>query len=172
MALSDTLSGTIDFDVNVVLSRTFGLATGKDNLSQKKTITLTDGSSTNQAAGWCSASSITVTTGGITISLADEADPFGAAGDELPTSDPEGLKLRAIMIENTDSTNYITLGLGTNFITSWLGGTTPTVRIPAGGIILQTFPAGLDAMNDGADDEIKLTANSASCVVKISYIFG
>lgn len=171
MAITDTLSGTVKAELAVNLARVSGNYTGKDTLSHTKTMTLTDGTSTNQASGWFG-TSFTATTGGITISLADSADPLGAAGDDVPTSDPEGLKLRAIMIENLDTTNYVTLSLGTSAVTSWLGGTSPTVRIIAGGFLLQTFPAGLDALNDGSDDELKLTANSASVTVKISYLFG
>ena len=161
MELSGTLART----------NTVGTHTGTDQISHSKTQTFTDGSGANQASAWFS-SQFDATTGGITISLADSADPLGGAGDEVPTADPEGLKIRVVMIENTDDTNYVELSEGTNAITSWLGGTTPTVRIPAGGVLLQTFPSGLDAINDGADDEIKITANTDSCTVKISVIYG
>jgi len=171
MAIIDTLTGTVEGKLRVGLARTTTNFNGEDIISFRKVLNLTDGASANQAVGGFSAS-FTATTGGITISLADSADPLGAAGDDIPTSDPEGLKLRAIMITNEDSTNYVDVAKGTNALTSWLGGTTPTVRIPAGGMLLATFPSGLDAMNDGTDDEIKVTANSASCTVKIAYIFG
>ena len=75
------------------------------------------------------------------------------------------------MIENTDSTNYVTVAKGTNGMTNWISGTN-TVRIPAGGVLLATFPAGIDAINDGTDDEITITANTASCVVVVSWVFG
>jgi len=145
--------------------------TGTDKITHKKTQSYTDGSSADQASGWFS-TLITVTTGSTTISLADSADPTGALGSDVPSGDPEGLKLRAIVIENQDDTNYVTLGLGSNALTSWLAGTSPTVRIPAGGILAATMPAGLDAMNDTSDDEITLQANTASCNVKLSYLFG
>lgn len=170
-ALTDTLAGSILGRINVALTRASGNYTGKDVLSHEKDQSLADGSSTNQATGWFG-DTFTATTGGITISLADSTDPLGSAGDSVPTEDPEGLKLRALMIENKDGTNFVDVGLGSNALTSWLTGTTPEVRIPAGGFLLVTFPAGLDAMNDGSDDEIKVTADTASVSVNISYLFG
>lgn len=171
MAITDTLSGEILAVINTSIATTEGNLTGNNQLAHKVHKSITDGTTANKATGFCG-TTLTVTTGGITISLADSADPFGAAGDDTPTEDPEGKKLKAILIQNLDATNYIDVGLGTNALTSWLTGTTPAIRVPAGGFILSTMPAGLDAMNDGSDDEIKLTADTASVSVKISYIFG
>lgn len=171
MAISDTLIGTVEGKIRVNLSRSTTNLKGDDIISFNHVLSLTDGSGANQATGGFTAS-FTATTGGITISLADSADPLGAAGDDVPTSDPEGLKLRAIMLVNEDNTNYVEVSKGSNTLTSWLGGTSPTVRIPAGGMLLATFPSGLDAMNDGVDDELTVTANIASCTVKIIYLYG
>lgn len=171
MAMNDTLSGTINAGLRISLAREQSQITGKDTLSHNITRSISDGTGSGAASGYFG-SVFTATTGGITISLADSVDPLGAAGDDVPSSDPEGLKIRAIMIENLDTTNFVDVGLGTNGLTSWLTGTTPEIRIPATGFILSTMPAGLDAMNDGVDDEIKVTANSASCSVRISYIYG
>ena len=173
MAITDTLDAKLKVSLTGTLARAMGSGghTGTDVLEHEKTQTFSNGSGANQASGWFS-TLITVTTGSTTISLADSADPTGALGSDTPSADPEGLKLRAIVIENQDDTNYVTLGTGSNAITSWLGGSSPTVRIPAGGVLAATFPSGLDAMNDGADDEITLQANTASCVVKFSYLFG
>jgi len=173
MALTDSLSATIIASVDLAVNRSqsLGSFSGKDKAKVIHKNVFSDGSGTDQATGFFS-SQFTATTGGITISLADSADPLGAAGDDVPTSDPEGLKLRAILITNEDSTNYVTLVPGTNAITSWFGAGTHTLRIPAGGVLLATFPAGLDALNDGVDDEIKITADTASVTVNIAYMFG
>ena len=97
------------------------------------------------------------------------------AGSRFP-SQTEGLKLRAILVENRDPTdgtgNFIPIAPGSNGLTSWLAGTNPTLRVPAGGVQLATFPEGLDAMNDGSDDEILLTANSASVICRLTYLYG
>ena len=171
MAMTETLSGTINAGLRISLAREQSQISGKDTLAHNITRAISDGAGSNAATGYFG-SVFTATTSGITVSLADSADPLGAAGDDVPSSDPEGLKLRAIMIENLDDTNFIDVGLGTNALTNWLTGTTPEIRIPALGFILSTMPAGLDAMNDGADDEIKITADTASCSVRISYIYG
>lgn len=172
MALTDTLSGKIDFKLNAWLNRTQDVSiTGKDSLNHTKAQSITDGSSTNQASGWFS-STFTATTGGVTISLADFADPLGAAGDDIPSADPEGLKLKAILIQNDDATNFVAVKQGTNGETSIITGSTDSIKISAGGAFMWSSPAGISAMNDGVDDELLFTADTASCSVKISYLFG
>ena len=171
MAIADTLNGTIVAKIVSKLSRAGGNTTGKDTLSHNKDQVLTDGSSTNQASGQFG-TTFTATTGGITISLADSADPLGAAGDDVPSSDPEGLKLRALMIENKDAINFIEVKQGANGEVSMLTGSTDSIKISAGGVLLWTTPAGINAMNDGVDDELLITADSASVSTKITYIYG
>lgn len=144
---------------------------GLDHVEVSKINAFTDGTGTDQANGWFSSQFTVTTGGGVTVSLAN-ADPLGGAGDDVPTSTVEGLKLRAIMICNDDATNYVTVAPGVAGVTSWIAGTTPSVRIPAGGMLLATFPAGLDALNDTTDDELLFIANSASCICRLAYIYG
>jgi len=171
MALTDTLSGDLKALIELKLRRTGGGGhTGVDVLSRKPAISLTDGTGSNQAIGWFS-STFTATTSGVTISLADSSDPLGAAGDDAPTCDPEGTDLRLLMIENLDDTNYITIEKGTNGV-SFLG-TTPGIKVPPGGVFfLMAGEDGLGPLNDGSNDEIKITANTADCSVAIDYVFG
>jgi len=171
MAITDTLRGEIIAQVVSTLDRTGGNVAGADVLSHKKRITLTNGSGSGQASGQFG-TTFTATTGGITISLADSADPLGAAGDDVPSSDPEGTKLKFLLIENLDSTNYVAVKKGTNGDTNVFTGSTDSVRIDAGGIFLWYSPAGSNAMSDGVDDEIVVTADTASCSVKITYLYG
>lgn len=176
MALADALTALIRAEVRSSLSRSQSLGnfSGLDKYDHLVAQTVANGAGAGQATG-AFVSEFTVTTGGITVSLADSVDPLGAAGDDVPSSDPEGLKLRAILVENRDPAatgNFITIALGTNGLTSWLAGTTPTLRVPAGGAQLATFPNGLDAMNDGTDDELLFTADTASVVIRLTYLFG
>lgn len=173
MGLTDSLSGTMKVALECTLTRTISeLLSGKDNLEHTVTKSITDGTGANQASCWLTGS-VTATTGGVTLSLGDSADPFGAAGDDIPTADPEGLKLRTLVIENTDSANFVTVGLGTNGLAGWLAGTTPTVRIDAGGFAAHSWPSGnSSALNDGVNDEIKITANTASVICKVSVLYG
>jgi hypothetical protein len=86
--------------------------------------------------------------------------------------DPEGLKLRCILIENKDSTNFVSVKRGTNGETSILSGATDSIKIVAGGFFLWYSPAGDSAMNDGSDDELLFTADTAGVSCKLTYIFG
>jgi len=171
MAYTDTFGGTLEVRFLPKITTTDGLIEGKKSASHKFDITYSDGTGSGAAQGLFSGT-FTATTGGITVSLADSADPLGTAGDDVPTSDPEGLKLRAIMIENLDDTNYIKVQSGTNGDTNLLSGGTDYIPVTAGGLILWVSPAGVNAMNDGTDDELLITADTASCSVKLTYIFG
>lgn len=169
MAITDTLKSTLDIKTDATLTRTGGGGhTGLDKLTHNFLDELTDGSGANQASCWLS-STVTATTAGITVSLADSADPLGAAGDDVPTADPEGMDVRLLIVENQDDTNFVTLAPGATYGVTFLGST----KIPAGGIFVLYSPIdGLGAVNDGVNDEITLTADTASCSVKISVIYG
>ena len=171
MAYADTLNGVIKADINTKILTSEGNISGDRSAVHAAKLALTDGSASGKATGFFS-STFVATVGGITISMADSADPLGAAGDDSPTMDPEGLKLRAVMLENSDTTNYVSVKQGTNGEASILSGATDSIKITAGGFFLWSSPAGVNAMNDGSDDEILVTANTDSCSVKITYIFG
>lgn len=171
MAYADTLTAEIVANLIPKITTVEGHIDGERQATHKITKNLVDGSSSGQATGFFS-EVFTATTGGITISLADSVDPLGTAGDDTPTMDPEGLKLRAILIENQDTTNYVRVKSGTNGDINVLTGGTDSINITAGGMFLWHSPAGVNAMSDGVDDEIVVTANTASCSVKITYIFG
>lgn len=175
MALADALTAVVRAEIRSSLARSQGVGDfgGLDRYDHLINQVVANGSGASQATG-AFTSQLTVTTGGITISLADSVDPLGGAGDDIPSSDPEGLKLRAIMIENLDPAtgNFITIAPGTNGITNWITGTNPFVRIPGGGFFAASMPNGIDALNDGVDDEILLTANTASVIVNFTYLFG
>ena len=172
MAIADTLAGSLKINLSATLTRiNDGDLSGTDSLGHSISKIITNGSSTNQATCWLN-EQVTVTTGATTISLADSADPFAAIGDEVPTADPEGLKLRLLLIENLDATNFVTLAEGANALADMLGGTSPTVKIYPGGVFLWSCPPGGSAINDGADDEITLQADTASCEVKVTALFG
>lgn len=171
MAFTDTLTADIVATLNPRTITTEGSIEGNRFVAHQVKKRVTDGTSTDQATGYFG-STFTAVTGGTTISMADSADPLGAAGDDTPTSDPEGLKLRAIMIQNLDSTNFIRVKGGTNADINILTGSTDSINITAGGLFLWTSPAGVNSMSDGVDDEILVTADTASVSTKITYIYG
>jgi len=172
MAITDTLDGFIQAKIQVALAEREGDIGGGKSLDHDVSPHISDGTSTNQATCWLHGDVTVTQAAAITLSLADSADPFSTGGDSVPTADPEGLKIRAIMIENKDSTNFIYIKKGTAGVTSWFSGATDTLRIPAGGVLLATFPAGLDAINDTSDDEIDIQADTADVTARISVLYG
>lgn len=173
MAITDTLAGSMfaKIDTSLARAQSVGGFSGKDNVTVSKNQSFTDGSGTNQASGFFS-STFTAATGGSTISLADSADPLGALGDDVPTSDPEGLKIRGILIINNDSTNFVTVKRGVNGEASIFNGGTDGIVLSAGGFFAWTSPAGISAMNDGSDDELLFTADTAGVSVTLTFIYG
>ena len=174
MAKTDTLSGDISIRTDLKLTTAIGsLMTSFPRATLGKIFSFTDGTGTSQAEGWLTGVN-TVTTDGITWSLADSVDPFGAGGDDVPENgyDPEGKKIKAILILNNDSTNYVTLGLGAHPPTDILAGTTPTHRIAAGSFYLYVNPKGTAAIEDGVNDELSLTANTATCSCEALVVYG
>ena len=171
MSYSDTLTGLILARIQARIDTTEGSHVGIEEASHNISESITDGATSNKATGFFS-SSFVATTGGITVSLADDADPLGGAGSDAPTSDPEGLKLKAILIENQDATNFVSVKKGTNGEASILSGSTDSIKIDPGGCVLWFSPAGNNAMNDGTDDELLFTADTASVTVKLTYLYG
>ena len=141
MAILDTLKGIFGLDNYIELTTTEEDRSGSVIVRHRELAEIDNGTGTNQADGILHGQ-VTVTTGGITLSLADSADPFGSGGDSVPANgyDPEGKKVKAIIIKNEDGTNYITVAKGTNGF-NWLSGTTDTIRVPAGGWIAAYNPA-------------------------------
>ena len=172
MAITDILSGTVKAEINIDLARTGGHGhTGVDKLYETSVLTLTDGDGSNEATGFFSEQFAMATSGGTTISMGEATTPI-SGGSQNPTEDPDGKDLRAILIENLDDAEYITVTTGTNALVGWLTAT-DEIRIPAGGCLLATFPADevtLDAT--GSKDEIKITAESGTCETQVSYVFG
>lgn len=171
MAYSDTLSGTVSASINVKIDSSEGGIEGERRAVHEITKKLTDGSGSNEAVGFFS-STFTASAAGLHMTLANSSDPLVAAGDDSPTSDPEGKKLKAVLIENQGTTNHVLIKRGTNGETSILDGGTDSIRISPGGIFLWYSPAGVSAMNDGTDDELFIQTDSDTSTVKITYIFG
>src|SRR3990167_10954476 len=127
MTLSDNLAGEVVAKIQARVTTTEGNQGGVVDAVHSLTKSITDGSGSAAATGIFS-SSFTATTGGVTISLADSDDPLGGAGSDTPTdTDPEGTKLKAILIENKDATNFVTVKKGTNGEASILTGSTDSI---------------------------------------------
>jgi hypothetical protein len=176
MAITDTLEATLTTYLSVVNSRSHegGGFEGEDVYLLSSEHDLTDGSGDDQASGAFSSEALTITTGGITLSLADSADPTAGAGSEVPSSDPEGLKLRYVKIVNLDTTNFVTITTSgvSNANGDMLNSAGASVKLYPEGKFIWTAPDGGSAIEDGTSDEIKLTADTASCTCELHYVFG
>lgn len=172
MAYGDTVSGSIEVRINPKLTTIEGGIDGERSVIHKIIKNLSDGSGANAAVGFFS-TTFTATTGGITLSMAN-ADPLGAAGDDFPTGTAvEGTKLKLIMFENTGDTNAATVEAGANPDSNVLTGSTDEINLSInGGLFLWYSPAGINAMNDGADDEFIIKSAASTTTIKVTFIYG
>jgi len=130
---------------------------------------------------------ITVTTTDTVLSFADSVDPMGGIGSNVPSSDPEGGRLKVLAIVNTAPIGGQSVALEANsaginpisggVITAYAAGTgfAPNdsgINIQPGGMFVWTSPAGTIAMNDTADDEMRIKTYSGTAVVDILYAVG
>ena len=168
MAITDTLRGTLNFTYDFQLARIAGEGdlTGRDTLIGTLTQVFTNGAGANQATCMLSGNG-TSTVAPITLSLADSVNPLSTFSDEVPSADPEGLKVRLLIIRNLDDTNFITVTPG-GFPIGDIG----TNLIYPGGWFIWMAPAGGNVINDGVDDEITLTADTGPCLAEVQVVYG
>jgi hypothetical protein len=76
-----------------------------------------------------------------------------------------------IVNNSTTAAETLSLGVGTNPVTSWMSGTTPAVIIGAGGFLFLTAPVAGYATTAGTADIVRIAANSGTIVTDI-VIFG
>ena len=130
---------------------------------------------------------ITLTTTSLTLSLAN-ADPGGASTSNSPSSAVEGKGLKILCLINhspTDGTGqeiFIALngssqnaivGLGIDYATPANAAPNESgLSLAPGGMLLWVDPIGTVAMNDGADDELRVKVGSDTAQLEILYAAG
>jgi len=168
---TDTLSGSVSIIENLTLAVAGdGNDSGTDRLSATNTTTFTDGSGAGQASCWLSSTfNVAVVGSPHQISLADDVNPLGPLSTTVPTADPEGLKLRMLVITNNDASNTVTLLAGAGFPVTFI---TANTLIYPGATIVLLYPDGSHTLNDGVDDEIGLTAVGGTISVTMDVLYG
>ena len=170
MAITDNFSGSVSTLVNFALARAAdGDFSGVDRMKHTYTHQFTDGAGVDQATIMLTGQGTVTQAGVITCSLADSVNPLSTISNNVPSEDPEGLKIRMLLITNLDTTNFITLSTAG---AAWPLTDFGTTIIYPEGIFVWVAPAGGLVINDGADDEIQLQANVADCEARIDVIYG
>ena len=170
MAITDTLSGSFNALVDFALQRTSdGDFSGVDKLKHTYTHNFTDGAGVDQATCWLTGEGTVTQAAAITCSLADSVNPLSTISNNVPTADPEGLKIKLILITNLDETNFITMSTAG---AAWPLTDFGTTIIYPLGTFIWIAPSGGITINDGADDEIQLQANVADCEARIDVLYG
>ena len=170
MAITDNFSGSITTMINFALSRsvTDGADfSGVDRMKNTYTHNFTNGAGVDQATIMLTGQGTVTQAGAITLSLADSVNPLSTISNNVPSEDPEGLKIRMLLITNLDDTNYIFTAAGVNPLVDITAN-----RIYPGGIFVWVAPAGGDPIADGVDDELTLRADTADCEARIDVIYG
>jgi hypothetical protein len=172
MAITDILSGSIRTIVNFALQRTGeGYMSGTDKLTHTLETVFTDGAGASQATCWLSGNGTVTQAAAITFSLADNVNPLSTFSNAVPSkgADPEGLKIRMMILTNEDDTNYIEIKQGA---AAWPLPDFDTTIVYPGGSFVWVAPNGGTVINDGADDELQVQANTADCLAKFIVLYG
>lgn len=169
MAITDTLTGTLNISADFNLARVqAGGMTGQDRLINNYAVGFTNGTGVSQGTCWLTGTGTVTFGAAITLSLADSVNPLSTFSSDVPTADPEALKIRVLIIKNLDATNFIKLDPGVNAWTEITGQT----KIQPGGTFVYVAPSGGVVINDGVDDEVTVQADTGDCSAVISIIYG
>ena len=107
--------------------------------------------------------------------LAHADDPLGAMGDAAYSDGftVAGTKIKYIRVENTDSTNSITLTrtVATG-LTLFLAAADDAITIPAGGVFEFYAPAGGDALTNDTNDHLTVSVSAGAPTGKIFVVYG
>lgn len=174
--VTDTLTAIVQAKIRASLVRSDYGPKGDDVYLQDIKKNIANGTGSSQATGAYTHTG-SVPTGGVTISLAafDLVDSANnpVNGGPPPSEDPEGKRIKGLLIENLDSTNYMTVRNTGNAITGIIGGTSTHLKIDPGGFFLWFSPTGAGPINDGTDDELAFFADTAEISqVRLTYVFG
>lgn len=185
MAIQDTISALVRAEIRSTVTRIQsggGDFSGLDRYDQLVAQAFTNGNGNRQAIGAFTAEFLVLFPGPNTIQLASFTDPLGAMGDDVPSSDPANLQLRAIIFENLDDPvtgNFFDVApaSGASGLAGWIlggtGGNPPFIRINPGAVELASFPNGLPAWTTpGNGDELELTPDTAAMLCRMTYLFG
>lgn len=170
MAITDNLSGSISTLLNFALARASdGDFSGVDRMQNTYTRNFTNGAGVDQATCWLTGQGTVTFAAAITCSLADSVNPLSTISNNVPSADPEGLKIKMMLITNLDATNIVTLSsVGAAWSLTDFG----TTLIYPLGMLVWVAPGGGITINDGADDEIQLQAAVGDCICRIDVLYG
>lgn len=187
MGLQDTISALVRAEIRSTVTRDQGGAqggggfSGLDRYDQLVAQAFTNGSNSGQALG-AFTSEFTVLFPGPNIVQLASNDPLVGMSDDEPSTDPANSQLRAIIFENLDDPvtgNFYDVmpSAGAAGLDGWIlggtGGQPPLLRVPAGSVLLASFPNGLPAWTTpGNGDGLELTPDTAAILARMTYLFG
>jgi hypothetical protein len=178
MAIVRTFSGQVVVTMSGTLTHSSSSdATGSTTYQLSETISLTDGTG-NNAGTAAIKGTLTVGTSNITLSLADDVDPFSTAGDAVPSGDPEGKELLGCLFINDHASAIVTVRVpastGILGVMETLG---DGVKIgPNKGAFLWYSPGGNVATGgstlvDGTRDEMQIVSDTANTTVRCIVLY-
>ncbi len=164
--MSMTLNrATIAATISAPGSKAVGIATVTDALALSAQLTLTNGTSADQAdQTWHGTGTISAS-GSVTIDLSASTttDSFGQA--------VAFVRIKAIMVVNVSAIGSLTIGGAAS--NAWVGPFTNTEVVRAGGVYLNgCTDATAFAVVNGATDKLKITNNTAADLVYRILIVG
>jgi hypothetical protein len=164
VAYAATLTTNITANIEAVYTGTGDLSTRVQQLSRasQAAIQMASGTSSNQA------NALFEDTRTLVASATEELDLYGGLTDAFGTT-LNFVTIKAIRIKAaTANTNNVVVGnASSNPFTGPLGGTTPTLTIPPGGLVMLVAPVSGWAVTNASSDKLRFT-NSAG-TTSVSY---
>ena len=139
------------------------------NAATDKTIAYTDGTGAGQA-DILFADTRTIVSGGT-----DDIDLAGALSNAFGATIAMAKIVSVLIISKAANTTNLTIGVGTNPVVGWLGGTTPTLGpIRPGGVFLraETAAAGVCTVTAGTADILRVANASGAAATYDIVILG
>jgi len=162
------LSSTVSISIRAAHTGTSGLGAVQDQINKTKEYTLADGTTANKADLVYSTNPTIAASSSTTINLATGSlkDSFGASFAFV--------RVKVLYVANkatTETNTTLTVGDATNPISTFFGGTNPTLKIPGGGTALLVAPlATAYGVTATTADSIKIATGSAVGGTEVEFL--
>lgn len=153
------MSTTITAAIQILSSTTLTTGFGQLNPSIGVTKSFTHGTGNNQADQTYFADLLVASSG-----TPKDLDLIGGGLTQPDGAAFAPVEINRMTITNNHATATLTVGGGSNPWVSWLGGTTPTVKIPPGGTICMIAPNDGWAVTAGSADGLRISTDSGTNV--------
>ena len=157
-----SLSTLLTLKVSALQENARDLVTGRADLAKKYTVTLPTGTGAGQADHAFSDQYSIAASGTQIVDLSAIANGVGQS--------IKFTNVKAIIVSQTGGSSIKVAPNATEGFADWIGGTTPSVEIGDGGVMVVSEPAAGWGITDNVDDKLLITNNDGSNTAVVDVI--